>query len=191
VGTQKSHLSRDAKDTALPVTTAATTNLSVIVVMGVSGAGKTTVGRELALALGWEFRDADDYHTPEHIAKMHRGEGLTDDDRRPWLAALCAMIADVEHGQRHAVLACSALKQWYRDALIPADAKPGAVGFVYLDVPIEVLGERLADRGHHFATPALLPSQLATLEAPRDAVCVDGTLPVGEIVRVIRRDLAL
>ncbi len=154
--------------------------------MGVSGAGKTTVGRALAQALGWEFYDADDYHTPEHVAKMHRGEGLTDEDRRPWLAALCDMIAGIAHGHRHAVLACSALKQWYRTALIPADVEPGAVRFVYLDVPIEVLRDRLSDRADHYATPALLPSQLATLEPPRDALCVDGTLPVTEIVRVIR-----
>ncbi|MEO6877355.1 MAG: gluconokinase, GntK/IdnK-type [Gemmatimonadaceae bacterium] len=173
------------------MTSESKTDVRVIVVMGVSGAGKTTVGRALAQALEWEFQDADDYHTPEHIAKMHRGEGLTDEDRWPWLAALCDMIADVAHGHRRAVLACSALKHWYRTALIPPDVAPGAVQFVYLDVPVEVLRERLADRAHHFATPALLTSQLATLEVPREALCVDGTLPVAEIVRLIRRGLVL
>lgn len=154
--------------------------------MGVSGAGKTAVGTALAQAIGWEFHDADDYHTPENIAKMHRGEGLTDEDRRPWLAALSALIADVARQQRHAVLACSALKQSYRDTLVSADVDPSAVRFAYLDVPIEVLRQRLTGRTHHFATPALLPSQLATLEVPHDALRLDGTQPIDAIVGVIR-----
>jgi gluconokinase len=170
---------------------AAAGELQVIVVMGVSGAGKTVVGQALAHAIAWEFHDADDYHSPENVAKMHRGEGLTDDDRRPWLAALSRLIADVVAGRRHAVLACSALKQWYRDALIPSDVDRGVVRYVHLDVPESVLRERLAKRTHHFATPALLPSQLATLELPHDAVCVDGTLPIPEIVDVIRKALGL
>lgn len=159
--------------------------------MGVSGAGKTVVGQALAQTIGWEFHDADDFHSPENVAKMHRGEGLTDDDRRPWLAALCGLIAEVVHGGRHAVLACSALKQWYRDALIPLDVDHRAVRYVHLDVPEAVLRARLAARAHHFATPALLPSQLATLELPHDALCVDGTLPVAQIVGVIREKLQL
>jgi gluconokinase len=166
-------------------------NLHVIVVMGVSGAGKTVVGQALAHAVGWEFHDADDFHSPENVAKMHRGEGLTDEDRRPWLAALCSMIADVIRDGRHAVVACSALKQWYREALIPSESDRPAIRFVHLDVPEDVLRDRLAKRTHHFATPALLPSQLATLEFPHDALCVDGTLPVAEIARQIREKLEL
>ncbi|HEY4217858.1 MAG TPA: gluconokinase [Gemmatimonadaceae bacterium] len=173
------------------MSTAPKRDLHVIVVMGVSGAGKTVVGQALAQAIGWEFHEGDDFHSPQNVAKMHRGEGLTDDDRRPWLAALCDLIADVVHEGRHAVLACSALKQWYRDVLMPSDVDHDSVRFVHLDVPESVLRERLASRKHHFATPALLPSQLATLETPHDALCVDGTLPVDEIVGLIRRELKL
>ena len=173
------------------MTSVAAANVHVIVVMGVSGAGKTVVGEALAHDIGWEFHDADQYHSPENVAKMHRGDGLTDDDRRPWLAALCRLIADVIREQRHAVLACSALKEWYRDALIPRGADRTMIRYVHLDVPEAVLRERLAARTHHFATPALLPSQLATLELPHDALCVDGTLPIEQIVRQIRASLSV
>ncbi|HEY5060780.1 MAG TPA: gluconokinase, GntK/IdnK-type [Gemmatimonadaceae bacterium] len=165
-------------------------DVHVIVVMGVSGAGKTVVGKALAHALGWPFYDADDYHTPENIAKMHRGEGLTDDDRRPWLASLGSMVAGIVGSNAHAVLACSALKQTYRDALV-SEVDRDAVCFVYLDVPVEVLRTRLEARVHQFATVALLPSQLETLEGPHDALCVDGTLPVPELVRMVPAALAL
>jgi gluconokinase len=170
------------------VTDATPNGLHVIVVMGVSGAGKTTVGRELAQAIGngWEFHDADEFHSPANVAKMHRGEGLTDDDRKPWLAALRTLIATVVRDGRHAVLACSALKQSYREMLVPPNTPPGAVQFVYLDVPAEELRERLAHRAHHFAPPELLPSQLATLERPDDALWVDGRCSVAEEVRAIR-----
>lgn len=163
-------------------------DLHVIVVMGVSGAGKTVVGQALASALGWTFYDADDYHSPENIAKMHRGEGLTDDERRPWLASLSSMVAGIVGANGRAVLACSALKQSYRDALVSEVARD-AVYFVYLDVPVDVLRARLEARAHQFATPALLPSQLDTLEVPHDALCVNGTLPVPEIVRTVRAAL--
>ena len=159
--------------------------LRVIVVMGVAGAGKTTAGRALAEALGWKFYDADEFHTPEHVEKMRRGEALTDEDRTPWLEVLCSLIAGVVRRGEHAVLACSALKQWYRDALIPKDVSRDAVQFVHLDVPPDVLHERLAGRTHYFG-PALLDSQLATLEPPRDALVVDGTRPVPEIVHTVR-----
>ncbi|MDB4876570.1 MAG: carbohydrate kinase, thermoresistant glucokinase family [Gemmatimonadetes bacterium] len=159
----------------------------VIVVMGVTGAGKTTVGHALADALGWSFYDADELHSPENKAKMHRGEGLTDADRAPWLATLGALVARVIANGEHAVLACSALKQSYRDVLVPKDAPPDAVRFVFLDVPSKVLRERLAMRGNHFATANLLPSQFATLEVPSDALRVDGTRPVPEIVQTVRQ----
>jgi gluconokinase len=163
----------------------------VIVVMGVAGAGKTTVGRRLAQAIGWEFHDADEFHSPENIAKMHRGEALTDDDRRPWLATLSALIATIVRDGRRAVLACSALKQSYREALVPHDAPPGAVRFAYLDVPASELRRRLTERANHFAPPELLASQLATLEAPGDAVWVDGSCSVEEEVRTIRTAFGL
>src|SRR5262249_2399746 len=145
--------------------------------MGVSGAGKTVVGQALAQAIGWTFADADEFHSPENKAKMHRGIGLTDSDRAPWLASLRAYLERVSPDGHRVVLACSALKQAYRDALTPAAIAPHT-RFVYLQVPKNVLHERLVDRRHAFATPALLDSQLATLEEPTDALCVDGTRPV-------------
>lgn len=157
----------------------------VIVVMGVAGAGKTTVGRALAQAIGWEFHDADDFHSAENIAKMHRGEGLTDADRKPWLETLQRLIAAIVGESRHAVLACSALKQAYRDMLIPQGIRGGAVRFAYLHVPPEELEKRLQNR-HHYAGPSLLSSQLSTLEPPRDAVWIDGTCPVQAEVDSIR-----
>jgi gluconokinase len=167
------------------------TDIRAIVVMGVAGAGKTTVGRELAQAIGWEFRDADEFHSAANIAKMHRGEGLTDADRAPWLAALRGLIETVVREKRRVVLACSALKQAYRDMLRPDGVAPRAVRYVFLDVPADVLRERLEHRERHFAPPELLTSQLATLESPQDAVWVDGTCPVGDEVRQIREALEL
>lgn len=165
--------------------------IRVIVVMGVAGAGKTLVGSALARALGWTFYDADDFHSPENVAKMHRGIGLTDADRAPWLAALRDLIERVIRDGRKAVLACSALKEAYRKTLTPDDAPPGTVRFVYLDVPADVLRERLEHRAHHYAPPELLDSQLATLEPPHDAVRVDGTLPPDEIVGAARSALSV
>jgi gluconokinase len=159
--------------------------------MGVAGAGKTTVGRKLAQAIAWDFHDADDFHSPENIAKMHRGEGLTDEDRKPWLAALRQLIATALRENRHIVLACSALKQAYREVLTPPGAPPSAVRFVYLNVPAAELHHRLAERSEHFAPPALLSSQLATLEPPRDALWIDGTCPVGKEVQTIRDALGI
>lgn len=131
-----------------------------VVIMGVSGSGKTTLGQALAARLGWPFLDADDYHTPAARARMQRGEGLTGAERAPWLARL--------HAELHAhpggvVLACSALRARYRQAL----GEPGGARFVYLRVPAALLRARLSARqGHHYAGPALLPSQLETLEEP-------------------------
>jgi gluconokinase len=153
--------------------------------MGVAGAGKTTVGRELAAAIGWEFHDADDFHSPENVAKMHRGEGLTDADRQPWLEALSQLIASIVHDGRHGVLACSALKHAYRQMLIPEGIPAAAIRFAYLHVPPDELKRRLEHR-HHYAGPSLLSSQLATLEKPKDAVWIDGTLSVAEEVQSIR-----
>jgi gluconokinase len=164
---------------------------NVIVVMGVAGAGKTLVGKTLARAIGWAFYDADDFHSRANIEKMSRGEGLTDADRRPWLAAMRAVIAGIIDRADHGVLACSALKEWYRRALVPEEAPARAVRFVYLDVPEPVLRERLAKRKGHFAPPELLPSQLQTLEPPADAVWEDGRRPPEEIVRSVRASLGV
>src|SRR5262245_60217973 len=123
----------------------------VIVVMGVAGAGKTLVGSALASALGWSFYDADDFHSPEKVGKMPGGVGLTDADRAAWLATLHDVIDHVIRDGRNAVMACSALKEAYREALTPDDAPEGTVRFVYLDVPADVLRERLEQRAHHYA----------------------------------------
>src|SRR4051812_45040117 len=143
--------------------------------MGVAGAGKTTVGRQLAQAIGWEFHDADEFHSPENIAKMHRGEGLTDDDRRPWLARLSALIATIVREDRHAVLACSALKHSYREALIPPGVSRAAVRFVYLDVPATELQQRLKEGKDPSPPPERRASQPAPPEAPRDGVGTEET----------------
>jgi gluconokinase len=167
-----------------------TFDVRVIIVMGVSGAGKTTVGHALARELGWAFYEGDDFHPPRNIEKMTAGQPLTDQDRGPWLAALRTLIDDLLARDERAVIACSALRHQYRKQLTP-EAQPQSVKFVYLDVPVAVLRERLRERRGHFMTAALLDSQLATLERPRNAIRVDGTRPVEEIVRDVRRRLAL
>jgi gluconokinase len=142
----------------------------IVVVMGVAGVGKTTVGRLLARGLGAEFIDADDYHPAANVAKMHAGRPLTDDDRRPWLARLNEVL--LEHAARNAdaVLACSALKQRYREQLL-AGVTNGRL--VYLRGTKEVIAERLGARREHFMNPTLLDSQLAALEEPADAIVAD------------------
>ena len=159
--------------------------------MGVAGAGKTVAGRAIASTIGWRFADADDYHSEANKAKMARGEGLTDADRGPWLAELRRLIADSIQRDDRLVVACSALKETYRWDLVPPTAPDGAVRFVYLDVPEDVLRERLSERHGHYAGPSLLASQLATLEKPHDALWVDGTCPVEEIVRRVRTELGV
>lgn len=161
----------------------------VIVMMGVAGAGKTTVGERLAASLGWEFADADAFHSPENIARMQRGEGLTDEERAPWLAALAAAIADHVLRRAPLVLACSALRHTYRDTLAPASLG-SAVRFAYLRVSRATLAQRLASRHGHYARPSLLESQLETLEEPtpdEGVLIVDGEQAVDTIVAVVRR----
>ena len=150
-----------------------------IVVMGVSGSGKTTVGRALAETLNWRFHDADDYHPAKNVEKMRRGTPLDDDDRAPWLAALRRIIDASIANHEPGVLACSALKQRYRDALA-ADG----VRFVYLRGDAETIRSRMEQR-NHFMPPALLASQFAALEEPRGAVAVDITLSVEAQVNAI------
>jgi gluconokinase len=142
----------------------------VIVVMGVSGSGKTTVGRLLAEALHAEFVEGDAYHPPENIEKMRRGIPLEDADRWPWLAILSAEIDRWLAAGREVVLACSALKQRYRDIL--AKGRPG-VRFVYLEGDKALIRRRLDRRQGHYMPAVLLDSQFATLEAPADAITVD------------------
>src|SRR5689334_8925091 len=139
---------------------------TVVVIMGVAGAGKTTVGRALAESLGWPFHDADDFHSEESVARMRLGLPLDDALRAPWLASLRALVTRTLARGGSAVLACSALRHAYREALVPEGAPRGAVRFVHLRVHERVLAARLDARVGHFAPTTLLASQLATLEEP-------------------------
>ena len=142
----------------------------VIVIMGVSGAGKTTVGSLLASKLNWTFRDGDEFHPAANVAKMASGTPLTDDDRWPWLQAIHDHLSKTLASASSAVVACSALKAEYRRRL--AEGLPG-VRFVHLSGTPELLAQRVAGRRDHFMPPGLLGSQLAILEAPSDALVVD------------------
>lgn len=155
---------------------------SILLLTGVSGAGKTTVGKEVAERLGWDFLDADDYHPPENIAKMERGEGLTDVDRAPWLDAMRRLIERRLAEHAPAVIACSALKANYRARLSGGDPR---VVTVWLDVGSEELAERLAEREGHFAGPDLLESQFDALEPPtsREAVRIAAGGTVGQVAQ--------
>ncbi len=162
--------------------------LCVVIVMGVEGSGKTTIGRMLAQALRWEFADADDFHTPQARAKMAAGAALTDEDRRPWLEALRDLIAQCLGANRRMVLACSALRQSYRDMLT---VNAGRETFVYLRGDIELIRERLRHRAGHYAGVSLLDSQFQTLEEPRDALTVDIADSPQQVVAAIRAGLGL
>jgi gluconokinase len=136
--------------------------------MGVVGVGKTTVGTLLAQKLGWQFADADDFHSPENVEKIRRGIPLSDADRAPWLAALGQAIEKWNAAGMKVVLACSALKQSYREEL-----RTGNVGFVYLKGSYDLIRERLLSRHGHFATESILKSQLQDLEEPENAITVN------------------
>ena len=152
----------------------------VLVIMGVVGVGKTTVATLLAEKLGWQFADADEFHSPENVEKIRHGVPLTDGDRAPWLAALRAAVEKWNATGASVVLACSALKQSYRQQL-----SAGNVGFVYLKGSYDLIRERLRTRHGHFATESILKSQLEDLEEPEDAITVTVDQPLAAIVAEI------
>jgi gluconokinase len=160
----------------------------VVVVMGVAGAGKSTVGKALAQALGWRFVDGDDLHPSANRDKLARGLPLDDVDRAPWLARLAKEIRDSLRAGQDLVLAASALKERYRRQL---SVDPSQVRFVFLTAPPALLAERLRRRTGHFMAPGLLPSQLADLEPPEGVLTVDVTPPPDQLVSAIRRGLGL
>lgn len=155
--------------------------------MGVVGAGKTTVGTLLAEQSGWEFADADDYHSAENKSKIHQGIPLTDADREPWLRRLRQEISNWIASGENVVLACSALKRKYRERL---NAGP-EVKFVYLKGDAALIDSRLRARKGHFADDKILASQLADLEEPEDAVTVSIDQSPEQIIAAIRRGLGL
>jgi gluconokinase len=156
----------------------------ILVLMGVTGSGKTTIGRKLAAAEHWVFAEGDDYHSEANKAKMHAGIPLTDADRAPWLATLHEVLLGWYRSGTSGVLACSALRQSYRDEL-SAGIPSAELRFVLLEVPKEVLQQRMAERKGHYMSPALLDSQIATLEMPKDAIRVAGDRPPDEVVQEI------
>jgi gluconokinase len=162
----------------------------VMVVMGVSGSGKTTIGRLLAQRLAYSFGDADDFHPPSNIRKMTKGEPLTDADRQPWLSGIAAWIDKTLASGAHAVVSCSALKRVYRDQLI---GRRASVRLVYLKGDKALIAQRLAARHAHFMPASLLQSQFDSLEEPRAdekpvIVSIDATPE--EIVNTIVRKIS-
>lgn len=154
----------------------------IVVVMGVSGTGKTTLGSLLAPRLGCRFVDADDFHPADNVAKMAAGTPLTDADRWPWLDVLNAGLRAAASRGEGIVLACSALKQSYRDRLVAGLA---GCEVVYLHGTVELIRERASNRRHRYMPPSLLDSQFATLEPPARAIAVDVAQPVERCVEQV------
>lgn len=153
-----------------------------VIVMGVSGCGKTRVGKTLAGSLRWDFYDADDFHPPANVAKMAAGIPLDDADRAPWLDSLHELVSSSLSADRPAVLACSALKERYRRQLM--DGISG-VKLVHLKGSYDLIWSRMEKRAEHYMKPHMLKSQFDALEEPLDALTMEITMPVNEIVQKI------
>jgi carbohydrate kinase (thermoresistant glucokinase family) len=136
---------------------------AVLIVMGVSGCGKTTIAEILSRELGWEYRDGDEFHPKSNVEKMHSGTPLTDEDRWPWLKAIAAWIDEARRSGEHAIVTCSALKKSYRDILI---GERKDVALIYLKGDEELIAQRLSKRHGHFMPQGLLHSQFQTLQEP-------------------------
>ncbi len=156
--------------------------------MGVSGSGKSTIGRRLAKKLGWSFYDGDDFHPPANIQKMANGVALGDDDREAWLAALALLIRELERDQRPGVVACSALKQAYREIL---QQNTQNVRFIYLKGSYELILGRLQTRRGHYMKPELLKSQFEAMEEPQQTLVIDVAQTPAMIVHQIIQALEL
>ena len=162
-----------------------------LIVMGVSGSGKTTIGEMLAARIGWRYEDADSFHPAANVSKMSAGQPLTDEDRWPWLQAIAGEIDRVCAAGEHAVIACSALKRAYRDILVHGR---NDVRIIYLKGTQDLIAGRLARRKGHFMPPDLLASQFRTLEPPGESenpVTVSIDASVDAIVDDIIRQLGL
>jgi len=159
----------------------------IVIVMGVVGSGKTTIGSLLAAELGWQFADADEFHPQSNVEKIRHGIPLSDADRQPWLERLCTEILRWIAADRNAVLACSALKRSYRQEL----AVGPQVRFVYLKGSASLIADRLRSRHGHFADDKILASQFLDLEEPKEALTVEITGTPRQIVSEIREKLGL
>jgi gluconokinase len=153
-----------------------------VLIMGVAGVGKTSVGGSLAARLGWEFHDADDYHSPANVEKMRHGIALDDRDRERWLQTLRQVLDRSRAGGRSTVIACSALKKRYRQVVLGGHRRAHVV---HLTAPPDVIRERLERRSGHFMPASLLDSQLRDLDAPDDALVLDARMPVPQQVQHI------
>jgi carbohydrate kinase, thermoresistant glucokinase family len=159
-----------------------------LIVMGVSGSGKSTIGKALADALGWPFYDGDDFHPQANVEKMSKGIPLTDADRAGWLDSLAELIRTSLQENRPGVLACSALKQRYRDQLCVDAAQ---VKFIYLKGSYELIKARMQARPGHYMKPGMLDSQFAALEEPSDAITVSIESEPAAIIAEVRQQLGL
>jgi gluconokinase len=157
------------------------------VIMGVSGTGKSTIGKLLSDRTGWDFYDADDFHSPANLNKLNRGIALTDSDRLPWLKELQQLISRALDSKKQGILACSALKAQYRQILQGGSSE---VIFIYLRGDYNCIQNRVQQRTGHFMNPSLLRSQFDTLEEPQDALTIDVALNPGAMVEEILKKIS-